>query len=108
MHVKRVSIENIRGFSGGDEALDTDFTRDDKSLAGWTVIAGRNGAGKTTFLRAIALALAGPSFSRTLSDSFASWIREGEDESSVSVSMVYSDDDRIRGLGKLPKQGVQA
>ena len=72
------------------------------------MIAGRNGAGKTTFLRAIALALSGPTFSRTLSESFASWIREGEDESSVSVSMAYTpDEDRMRGIGKLPKQNFQ-
>ena len=42
MHVKRVVIENIRGFGAGSDSLDIDFTRDDKSLAGWTVIAGRH------------------------------------------------------------------
>ncbi|MEU4669135.1 AAA family ATPase [Amycolatopsis sp. NPDC023774] len=33
---------------------------------GWTVLAGRNGSGKTTFLRALAQALVQPPFAESL------------------------------------------
>lgn len=105
MYVKSIAIENVRGFGSGERAVSLDFSRERGPLAGWTVLAGRNGAGKTTFLRAIALALAGPEFTRTLSDSFAGWIRDGQEEARVTVSLEpNSDADRFRGLGKLPRK----
>jgi putative AbiEii toxin of type IV toxin-antitoxin system/AAA domain-containing protein len=74
MHVKRVEIKNIRGFGAGDRGVSLGLERPDGSLAGWTVLAGRNGAGKTTFLRAVALALVGRRVARTLQESFAGWV----------------------------------
>lgn len=59
MHVSRLRVSGVRGFYG-DRAVDLDLTRPDGSLAGWTVLAGRNASGKSTLLQALALALAGP------------------------------------------------
>lgn len=58
MHVVRLRISGVRGFYG-DRAVDLDLTRPDGSLAGWTVLAGRNGSGKSSLLQALALTLAG-------------------------------------------------
>jgi energy-coupling factor transporter ATP-binding protein EcfA2 len=63
MYVSKLKIDGIRGFDGR-RSVDLDFTRPDGSYAGWTVLAGRNGSGKTTVLQAIALALAGENFIR--------------------------------------------
>lgn len=61
MYVSKLKIQGMRGFVGR-RSVDLDFTRPDGSHAGWTVLAGRNGSGKTTMLQAIALALAGEDF----------------------------------------------
>ena len=57
MYVSNLKIQGIRSFVG-ERSVDLDFTRPDGSYAGWTVLAGRNGSGKTTVLQAIALGLA--------------------------------------------------
>lgn len=85
MYVKRVQIENIRGFGAGERGVDLDLERPDGSLAGWTVLAGRNGAGKTTFLRAVAMALAGPRAARSLQESFAGWVHHEATAGRVAI-----------------------
>ncbi|MEV5501666.1 AAA family ATPase [Nonomuraea fuscirosea] len=56
-------MQGFRGFSGPREVA-LDFSRPDGTYAGWTVLAGRNGSGKTTFLQAIALGIVGDYFIR--------------------------------------------
>ena len=63
IYVSKLKIDGIRGFDGR-RSVNLDFARPDGSYAGWTVLAGRNGSGKTTMLQAIALALAGENFIR--------------------------------------------
>ncbi|ROO90025.1 hypothetical protein EDD29_7738 [Actinocorallia herbida] len=47
------------GFTG-PRSVDLDLIRPDGGHAGWTVLAGRNASGKTTLLRAMALAFPAP------------------------------------------------
>lgn len=73
MHIREIHIENIRGFD--DVHLDLD--RGGGKYAGWTVLAGRNGTGKSTLLKATALAVAGERWASSLHKSFAGWVRQG-------------------------------
>lgn len=84
MLIRRIHIENLRGFRDGDLAVDLDLKRPDGSLAGWTVIAGRNGAGKTTLLQAIALALLGSPV-RFPGIRLMEWVNESKDRAQVRL-----------------------
>ena len=99
MYVSRVQMTNVRGF----DDVDLDLSRADKTLAGWIVIAGRNGAGKSTFLRSVALSIAGPTASRSLQESYSGWIRNGEDRARVATLLTY-DNRRDRFEKKVSSQ----
>lgn len=81
MYVQKVRIENVRGFS----LVDLDLTRPDGSFSGWTVLAGRNGSGKSTFLKAVALAVAGFEAAQKLRETYSDWIRTGQTLGNVTV-----------------------
>jgi hypothetical protein len=102
MYVRRVQISNIRGFGASTEGVDLDLARPDGTFQGWTVIAGRNGTGKTTLLRAIALSILGPMAARTLQESFAGWIHTSKEEAEVRTEIDYVVSDRFVGAGKIP------
>lgn len=91
MHVARLRIVGVRGFHG-DRSVDLDLTRPDGSLAGWTVLAGRNGSGKSTFLQALALALSGPR-STGFIPSLTDWISSGADTAEIRADLETSADD---------------
>jgi len=73
MYVNKIELKNIRGFAD----LKFNLARPDGSYAGWTVFTGDNGSGKSSLLKAIAVALTGKDTARALQPSFHRWIREG-------------------------------
>ena len=91
MYISKVTIANIRGFSG----LEFDLRRPGGEFAGWTVFTGDNGSGKTTLLKAIAVALVGRDTARSLQPSFNRWIRDGagSEESSIQLEIVRREED---------------
>jgi hypothetical protein len=93
MYISRVILENVRGFSGPRD-VDLTLTRPDGSHAGWTVLAGRNGSGKTSLLRAIALAASGDFVAVSLVPDFRSWITVGQPgaKAEVQIAPDYSWD----------------
>lgn len=105
MWVHQLKIENLKSFLGPPNDVDLDFERPDGRLAGWTVVAGRNGAGKSSFLQAIAVSLAGPETARTLQESWSGWIRSGQRSAIVATRIRYSPEhDRFVETGRRPKQ----
>ncbi len=86
MYIKKFCLKNIRAF----EQLEFDLTRADVSYAGWTVFTGNNGAGKSTILKAIAVALLGTDTVRALQPSFQGWIKHGaaHREGKISLDVV--------------------
>jgi hypothetical protein len=91
MYIKRVVIENVKGF----RSLDFDFERPGGKLSGWSVITGDNASGKTALLKAIALATVGPAVSRILQPSLDGWVREGERKGTIALNILPGDRDRF-------------
>ncbi|GAB3278065.1 AAA family ATPase [Actinocorallia lasiicapitis] len=92
MYITRVRLSNIKGFSG-ERTVELSLTRPDGSHAGWTVLAGRNGSGKTTMLRAIALAVAGPEVARNLMLDFGNWVSSDSGSARAMVSIGTEPED---------------
>lgn len=80
MHLRRVHIRNVRSIAELTWELPPEV-----SGAGWHVILGDNGSGKSSFLRSIALALVGPMEAVGLRQSWDEWIRTGSDEATIEL-----------------------
>lgn len=90
MHLRRVHIRNVRSIAELTWALPFDA-----SGAGWHVILGDNGAGKSSFLRAIALALVGPTEAAGLRQSWNEWLRTGADQAVIELSIGLPGDAHV-------------
>ena len=99
MYVSKLKIQGMRGFVDR-RSVDLDFTRPDGSYAGWTVLAGRNGSGKTTMLQAIALALAGENFVPDLD----SWLGVTQASRAFISSTIVQDPQFDEGLDFGPQE----
>lgn len=99
MYVNKIELKNIRGF----EDLNFNLARPDGSYAGWTVFTGDNGSGKSSLLKAIAVALTGKDTARALQPSFHRWIREGAAEQEGRIELTIAPQkgaDDFAGGGK--------
>jgi hypothetical protein len=105
VYVHEVKIGNVKSFGEASHAAHIDFERPGGRFAGWTVVAGRNGAGKSTFLQAIAVSLGGQEAARTLQESWAGWIHHGAHYATIATRVRYSPDhDKFFETGRLPKE----
>lgn len=84
MYINKITLKNIRGF----ESLEFDLARGADKYAGWTVFTGDNGSGKSTFLKAIAVALTGKDTARSLQPSFHRWIREDAKPQEAAIELM--------------------
>lgn len=99
MYVNKIELKNIRGF----EHLKFNLARPDGSHAGWTVFTGDNGSGKSSLLKAVAVALTGKDTARALQPTFHRWIREGapEHEGRIELTIAPAEGaDDFSGSGK--------
>jgi energy-coupling factor transporter ATP-binding protein EcfA2 len=92
MYIHRVVLKDVKGF----KELDFSFRRQDSTYAGWTVLTGDNGSGKTALLKAIALALVGPEVGRALQPSLRGWIKEGSTKADIAVQVKANEPDKFR------------
>jgi hypothetical protein len=83
LYIRKVEIKNIKGI----EQADLDFFATSAEAPGWYVLAGGNGSGKSTFLRAIAATSVGKPLERHVDES---WIRQGADLGMADVFYVSS------------------
>jgi hypothetical protein len=93
VYIERVVFANIKGFRRADLSFRPDLgglfdhRPKDSEFAGWSVITGDNGSGKTAFLRAIALALLGPDQARGIVQDLRGWVTEGWPKGTISVEL---------------------
>lgn len=89
MFLRRVTLENVRSI----EYLDLPISERAGSEDGrrWTLLLGENGTGKSTVLKAIALATAGSNALVELIGDPSDWIRLGCDRARIHVEFVTAD-----------------
>lgn len=97
MYISKVELENIRGV--GPQKLVIDLAKPAKgargTMAGWNVLVGPNGFGKTTILQAIAASLVGPTGGAWLlrADEIPHWIRHNEQYATCKTWVERNVDD---------------
>ena len=96
MHVRRLSIKNIRSI----RRLEFDLRKQDQDLAGWHVILGDNGSGKSTVVRALALVLMGQPNAYATREDWSRWIAAGEGSGSISAELIAHPEDMWTGRGR--------
>jgi predicted ATP-binding protein involved in virulence len=82
MYIQKAEIKNIRSI----EKFEIEF----KNPAGWHVLIGENGAGKSTIIRSIALALVGEEF-QGLREVWDDWLNKQSNEGKIIVSLSKED-----------------
>ncbi|QIM22019.1 ATP-binding protein [Phycicoccus sp. HDW14] len=102
MQITEIRVEGVRGFPPAESGVELVLARKDVTPPAWVVVAGRNGAGKSTFLQALALSIAGPSVARLLAETFDGWIRDGEDRALAGVRVRFSEEDGF-AAGRKPE-----
>lgn len=70
MYIKSIEIKNIRSVEHFQWALN----KAEDDLAGWHVLIGDNGSGKSTILKAVSLALVGEAQAQALIDYWSNWL----------------------------------
>src|SRR5262249_2202748 len=95
MYLRSATIRNIRSIKHFELELERE------EFPGWHVLLGDNGAGKSTFVRSIALAFVGPSEAVALRQSWADWLRKGEAEGTIEVQIDHNPTvDKVATPGK--------
>lgn len=96
MHIASFEIENVRGIKRVKwTAPKSPHVGHDSPLAGWHVIIGDNGSGKSTVLRSVALAILGPGRLEALRQNWNNWISANHSIANIKmhVSSKGADDE---------------
>ncbi len=100
MYIKKVWLYNIKCH----EKLEIAF--EEGHEAGWHVILGENGAGKSSTIQALGYGLLGANTARSLTIKLRDWIRSGTKESQIWLEIEKHDLDRATGSGRGKRQGA--
>lgn len=99
MYIKKAVIKDIRAINH--------FELNFPAPAGWHVIIGDNGAGKSTVVRSLALALVGPTEALGLRASWNDWLNNQAVNGEIALHLESSDQDRHSGRqAKLKNQWI--
>ena len=102
MHVRRLIIRNLRSIRR------LDFQVDAQEAAGWHVFLGDNGAGKSTVVRSLALALMGPVNAYAARQDWARWVPVAAGAGQVAVTLDAHPSDTWKTPGTQRKQAIVA
>lgn len=91
MYIKKVRIQNIKSIQ--------DFEMAFEEPAGWHVLIGDNGVGKSTILKAIALGLIGEKSASGLRTNWNDWLNRASDAGRVLLHYTPHDTDKIQLQG---------
>ncbi len=94
MYIRKVKIRNVRGF----KEVDLDFTRPDGSFAGWTVLAGRNGSGKSSLLKILAYSAIQPPQTLFRLTDIREWLRKGSKHGRAEIECLRDSSAKLRWL----------
>ena len=97
MHIRRLNIRNVRSI----REFEIRFKAEE--CAGWHVILGDNGSGKSSLVRALAVVLMGAVNAHASRQDWATWLRDGEDAASIDISLAHHDGDSWTGKGNTAK-----
>jgi predicted ATPase len=89
MYIKSAKIEHIRSIDN--------FTIEFENPAGWHVLIGDNGAGKSTIIRSIALALVGPDEAPGLRADWRDWLNSQNNEGKILLCIDSAQIDKHSG-----------
>lgn len=77
MYIKKVDINNVRSIR--------EFEMEFRELAGWHVLIGDNGAGKSSIIRSISLGLIGLEGAFALRESWSNWLSFGQEQGNINL-----------------------
>lgn len=98
MHIRRLNIRNVRSIP----ELEISFKAEES--AGWHVILGDNGSGKSSVVRALAVVLMGAVNAHASRQDWANWLRDGEDAASIDIMLAHHGGDTWTGKGNTAKK----
>ena len=81
MHLRGIGIENLRSIR------ELEWSFDEGAEAGWHVVLGNNGSGKSSVLRAIALGMLTPRDGEALRQDTHRWVRRGAEKFEIRLAM---------------------
>ncbi|MCU1273501.1 MAG: hypothetical protein JWO48_932 [Bryobacterales bacterium] len=103
MFVRRVAIRNVRSIAS------VDWRAPKGQHAGWNVVLGDNGSGKSSFLRSLSLAMIGPKDALAARQDWTTWLRSGTDQGSIVVEVTRNTQyDFFSGKGKTGEPAMVA
>ena len=91
MYLKKIELTNIRSIRKLKISFD--------SPAGWHVLLGDNGAGKSSVIRAISAAIVGPSEILRLDPNFSTWVSAQSKKATIDLTLVRNEKDKRSGQG---------
>ncbi|MEL5274840.1 AAA family ATPase [Serratia marcescens] len=102
MYIRKIHLEGVKSFKNFIWQLD-----DNEDAAGWHVILGDNGAGKSTFIRAASLALLGTADANRVRIPFGEWVQQGTSHAFIRLEIEHTKIDSWSGKGKQQSENLK-